>query len=419
MFRRSKVIIGFIFLLFTINLEGQSRNLQSIVIGDQAAGMGGAYTALFADPSANAYYNPAGFAFSESTSVSASVGVYKKFDLNYNANRDLLTASFNMNQGFFRAVPASTSATYRDFEWPFLSDVTVAMSILVPHYEEFSGDLVRGSDFVSRLNYRSESLWVGTSVSKRLDTHSSFGLSLFYTAHTTFVERSFRSESLVFYDYESRTVKANNMVMILGYQQEAIDKQSRWGVSWQLPGLKISGIGERDYFRLSGGALNQNPQRQIAAEYRVPSQISLGGAWQLSSTWLLAADIRQSFAVGQSDFISDSFQDHYDLLATLNASLGVTWNLHPQWEWRAGVFTDHSPHLKHKDLNQKSWQADAIDQFGFSSNLAYKKKNMEYTFGGYYVGGRGQAWMNGGVQYEPLSKVTHIFTMLVGVQYSQ
>lgn len=407
----------FFFIVFNFNtVFAQNRNLQSLVIGDQAAGMGGAYTSLFHDPSANAYYNPAGFAFSESTAVSASVGVYKKFDLQYNANRDFLTASFNMNQGFFRAIPASTSATYRDSELPFLADTTLAFSILVPQHEEFSGDVARGVDFVNRLSYRHESLWVGGSLAKKIDESSSLGISIFYTAHTSLVERSYRYEPTARYDFESRVNKANNAVVILGYQK-SLNDENRIGLSLLLPSLKIAGFGERDLFNINNGSMLQEPQRQLPSSYAVPAQLNLGVSRKMSSDWLLSFDIRLNQALSQVDFIDAEFGDDYSLKSITNFSLGSAYQVFPSWEWRFGVFTDYSPHSSGL-LSEGKGQADHIDQFGFSSNIAYRKKNLEYTFGGYYLGGAGHAWIRTPTQMERVDKITHIFTMLVGVQYS-
>lgn len=413
---RDYLWIFLIIILIAKSIFAQNRNLQSLVIGDQAAGMGGAYTSLFHDPAANAYYNPAGFAFSDSTAVSASVGVYKKFDLQYNANRDFLTASFNMNQGFFRAIPASTSATYRNTEWPFLKDATLALSILVPQHEEFSGDVVRGSSFVNRLNYRHESLWVGTSLAKKINATTSVGLSIFYTAHTSLVERSYRDEPSVRYDFESRTSKVNNAVVVLGYQSEINDK-NRIGISITLPSQKIAGFGERDLFSINSGVMQQEAQYQLSSMYSVPGQFNLGLSRYLSSNWLLSFDVRVNQALNQSDFINTQFADDYSLKQITNFSLGSAYQVLPGWEWRCGLFTDYSPHSSYLKSTNKG-QADHIDQVGFSSNLAYRKKNLEYTFGGYYVGGSGHAWIRTPTQMEQTAKTTHIFTMLVGVQYS-
>lgn len=394
----------------------QNRNLQSLVIGDQAAGMGGAYTSLFHDPSANAYYNPAGFAFSESTAVSASVGVYKKFDLQYNADRDFLTASFNMNQGFFRAIPASTSATYRDSEHPFLADATLAFSILVPQHEEFSGDVARGLDFVNRLSYRHESLWVGGSLAKKIDQNSSLGISIFYTAHTSLVERSYRYEPTARYDFESRVTKANNLVTIMGYQK-SLNEKNRFGLSLILPSLKIAGFGERDLFNINSGAMLQEQQQQLSSTYLVPGQINVGISSQLTDKWLLSFDLRVNQALAQMDFADADFADNYSINNITNFSIGSTYQILSNWDWRFGIFTDYSPHAAQL-ISVNQGQADHMNQFGFSSNLAYRKKNLEYTFGGYYVGGTGHAWIKTPSQMERVDKTTHIFTMLVGVQYS-
>ena len=47
----------------------------NMLVGNRAAGLGGAYTAISDDP-AGCFYNPAGIAFSPYTSLSASVNAF-------------------------------------------------------------------------------------------------------------------------------------------------------------------------------------------------------------------------------------------------------------------------------------------------------------------------------------------------------
>ncbi|MBN8538659.1 MAG: hypothetical protein J0M15_16540 [Deltaproteobacteria bacterium] len=81
--------------------EGAFSNYNSILLGDQSAGMGGAASAVVGDTSAAAFYNPATLARLNGASFSAAVGIYKKFDTVYGEEEDFTKAPLRLNQGFY------------------------------------------------------------------------------------------------------------------------------------------------------------------------------------------------------------------------------------------------------------------------------------------------------------------------------
>ena len=110
-------------------------NYNSVLIGDQAAGMGGAYTALFSDSAASPFYNPAGTIRISGHSISATATVFNKFDTTYGEDNNLITAGERVNRGFFRTIPSSFSSIYKWDKWAF------GLSIIVPDYDFFSGNI--------------------------------------------------------------------------------------------------------------------------------------------------------------------------------------------------------------------------------------------------------------------------------------
>lgn len=135
-------------------------NYNSILIGDQAAGMGGAYTALHNDASALAWYNPATLALLEGQSFSAAVGIYKKFDTQYGLAEDITKSALKVNQGFFRSLLSSTGSVvhYRDFLNEYLRDYTLALSIVKPEYENYTGYITPTADHKNTLSVTVKSL---------------------------------------------------------------------------------------------------------------------------------------------------------------------------------------------------------------------------------------------------------------------
>jgi len=130
-----KYFSGLLICLLAQPVSAAFSNYNSILIGDQAAGMGGAYTAMTDDASALAYYNPAGLAYLQGHSFSAAVGIYKKFDTSFGTEEDFTKAPLRINQGFFRAIPSSTGSVLRRENYTF------ALSIVVPDFDNYKGDL--------------------------------------------------------------------------------------------------------------------------------------------------------------------------------------------------------------------------------------------------------------------------------------
>lgn len=75
------MIPQFLTIIFTLfALVGMATvddfHYNSVIIGERASGMGGAYVAV-SDDTAGLYYNPAGIILAQSNSVSASVNTWR------------------------------------------------------------------------------------------------------------------------------------------------------------------------------------------------------------------------------------------------------------------------------------------------------------------------------------------------------
>lgn len=394
-------------------------NYNSILIGDQAAGMGGAATAMTEDASALPWYNPAGLAKLRGKSFSAAVGIYKKFDTRFQDDGDLTKASLRVNQGFFRALPSSTGSIVRPKEIPWLENWTLALSILVPEYETFKGDVFGEGQSVSTLNLTTESIWVGIAASKMVKADESMGITIYYTARSVSKSVSDRTyidptRSQIF--TEERNITQNGVVAILGWHK---DLSPKWklGISQRLPSLHVAGSAEVYQAMISDGALLEPVyERRLDTKTRIPAKTSVGVAYvdPGRSRWALDVNYYQGLSYG--DLESYDFAERIEHKPTVNVSLGYERSWTRFLKSRTGFFSNYSSHPD-PDPTLVKGQGDHVDQAGFSANLAFRSGRIEYTFGGYYTGGRGRSVQRVQQEYVVLPKVQNIFTMLVGTSY--
>lgn len=402
---------------------GSFKNENSLVVGDLSAGMGGAAVAVVGDSAGAPYYNPATLAFLDGQAFSAAVGIYKKFDMLYGKEEDLTQAPLRMNQGFFRSLPASTGSVIR---WEKLPDWTMAFSVVVPDYEQFKGDLRNDGQNISTLNYTDESLWVGGSLSRRISPSESMGLTVYYTARNftrTANDRTQVSANHSILYTNEKTLTENALVPTLGYYKLINDKWS-WGVSARLPAFKIQARATiyESLIDADGGlgTVTQTstniPER--AARVFIPAKLTMGVSWRPDPTLLLAADVslREGKSYGEVvDYDKSIYLRHQ---AIWNAAFGVEKQFVEWLRGRMGLYTNFSSQPNPEEGKGMIYE-DRVDMLGFSANFVFiAGQKISYTFGGYYVGGRGRSLQRINQLETVVPKTTHVFTMLVGTSFS-
>jgi len=380
--------------------------------------MGGAATALVGDTSSAAFYNPATLAQLEGSSFSAAVGIYKKFDTVYGKNEDITKAPLRVNQGFFRSLPASTGNMILYKEW------AVGMSIVVPDYDSFRGDINSTPTNTSTLSFVDESLWVGVAAAKKLENKSSVGITTYYTARNaqrTISDRSYPGGNDFRFFSSDKTQTENTIVFVLGYFSEINDRWS-WGISIRPPSFRIAGNGTyfENYTESVGGVTQTSSPiilTDLTSKSHIPAKFALGFFHQWNPQFKLTSDINIYEGYSFADVENDSAKIEYSHRSLVNFALGTEIALLSWLKFRAGVFTNFSAHPEPDSTLQKT-QPDRVDQMGFSANgVFFASKNMSYTFGGYFSGGRGHSMQRIDQKYEFISKNQNVFTMLVGSAY--
>lgn len=398
-------------------------NENSLLIGDRNAGMGGAAVAVDGDSAGAPYYNPALLADLEGSAFSAAVGIYKKFDVVYGQEEDFTKAPLRINQGFFRSLPASTSNVLR---WNKLPDWTLAFSVVVPDYEQYKGDLRSDATNVSTLTFTDESLWVGGAVARKISETESLGFTLYYTARNltkSVSDRSFPSNTKTQIFTQEKTVVENALVPILGYRDKVTDRLS-WGATVRFPAVKI--LGRATLFEsLTEVDSNATVPIQSTATHApeksarviIPGKITAGVSFQADDRLLLAADVSLREGITYNDLEDDQYASRIVHRSIWNAQLGAERTFADWFKVRMGVYSSMSSH-PNPDAGLNKFQEDHVDMLGFSANFVFvADRQISYTFGGYYVGGRGRSVQRIDQQFREIPKTSHIFTMLVGTSF--
>ena len=392
-------------------------NSNTILLGERAAGLGGAFTALAGDPSATPYYNPATSILQEGSSFSGAVSIYNKYETNIGQPGDFVNSPSRINRGFFRAVPASsgTILNYKDF--------AIGLSILKPDYDFYSGQVQGGTDTVTILNFVDESLWVGGTFSKKLSDLDSVGVSLYYTART--FQRSTNDRITTgggtgaTLTIEDKNLTTNNLVAIFGYHRQI---GAKWavGISYRAPSLQIAGEGT--YYRsttiTSPYSDTVTNQGSIRAVTNIPQRLAIGIAREVPFDHSIAVDVQMYAPLNYRDFPdfaagSDDLHYHF----TTNIAAGYEHYLRHWLSLRGGVFTNLTS-TDDVDATSSFRQPDHINMYGWSANVNIRThEQTSFTFGGYYTGGTGITNQLVGGQTRVTPKSQQIFTMLIGTGF--
>lgn len=394
-------------------------NYNSILIGDQAAGMGGAATAVVGDASAGAWYNPATLAAIKGQAFAASVGIYKKFDISFGSSDDVVNAALRANRGFFQPIPSSTGSVVRPKQIPFLNDWTLTLSILVPEYDTYAGDINNVNNNHSTLNLTDQSLWVGAAFSRAISASEFFGLTFFYTSRSmteSITDRTYRSGTDYEIYTEDRSIKQNALVAVAGYLKE-ISENWRWGLSIRFPSIQVAGQATYYQTRISNG-VNDAPVDfpDLSSKSHIPPKLGLGFSYSGFKDWLWALDVSVYGYEQYNDIEEPTVAQQLEHRVTTNVSVGAEYHWTDWFKLRGGIFSNLSAHPD-PDPAKVHGQGDHVDQLGFSANAAFKSGPIEYTFGGYYAGGKGRSVQRYDSSFNVVDKTQNVFTMLVGTSY--
>ncbi|MFK8138795.1 MAG: OmpP1/FadL family transporter [Bdellovibrionales bacterium] len=402
--------------IFTSSGFAAYSNYSSVMIGDRAAGMGGAFTALTGDPSAVVYYNPATIAQMKGHSLSASANVYHKYDSAYGEDASSSDATERVNQGAFRSIPSASGSILSYGHFAF------GLSIIVPDNNYYIGQINNENDNISTLNLSDQSLWVGVGFGKNLTPNTAWGVSFYYTSldaqYTSNDQSQINAGADTKLFNEERVYTNNALVTTLGGYHKFNDKWSI-GLSYRGPSIEIAGQGSYFSTELDTSISNsatQTYEKSVQTDQKISSRIALGVSYTDLDKYTFAADVTHHAGGSHSDFEDASFARTTTYRPVTNLHLGAEKIINKYVKIRAGVFTNFSAHPEVSDST--SYEADSVDMWGFSLNAGiFTTEKNSFTFGGYYTGGDGfsKQTIDGSFQKVAVSK--EIFSMLISSAY--
>lgn len=390
------------FCLLSSEVMADEYHYNNILVGERAAGMGGAYTAVSDDPS-GLYYNPAGIAFAPGRSFSASVNAYHYSRKEYKdvlggngwerVSSNLLPNYFGIIQplgngkiGFSYAVPDSRlenqAQTFNNIPG---TDPDTKLPLTIKRY------VINMNDSDYTYNF-------GPSYAIKLKDNLSIGT----TIYIHYRDRVFISNQLLNVD-DGRYQWTNTYVSLTEWGVRPI-----LGLMWT-PAEKVSlGLTLSKNYIFNTDKRLQTTSRDLndgaaAPNYNVwestsnrnaPLTTTLGIAWFPSESLLFSADISYyddvSYTLKSKNTATGAASTEFiSREKTFNMAIGTEYYPADNLALRGGVFTNmaNTPKL----TKGKADQSEHIDMAGVSASASLFSRTSSLTLGGSYSYGAGQA----------------------------
>jgi len=358
---------------------------QTYIVGDRAAGMGGAVVSI-ADSVDACYYNPAGLTLAKANTISLSANLYG-FQL-YHVDNGLFPGE-DVRGDSFVTIPSTMGGI-----WKYGPDLSLAFSALVPDRSSFNEIVAYdNSQHLYQLNVDDQTLWVGPSAAYQLTPSLSLGASLFG------VYRSYNEYLSLFYedfdDSYARGRKFNDVALaaILGMQYRP---GADWsiGLTFQPPTGHIYDNGKTMEHILGRNVVSNNfyYTEDVNTDNQLPTKIALGIGRQVQGDYAFGLDLTYhlptSYNLQQWQSISQEQQYARVVRApVLDLNLGGEYYIQKTYPVRAGFYTGFSS-VSQVDVNDNYASAN-VDTYGLTLSVGREVKNVAFNVGINYIFGRG------------------------------
>lgn len=385
-----------IIVLFYLNSAlADDYHYREILVGERAAGLGGAFVALSDDPS-GIWYNPAGILFSNENYFSLSANAYVTTTEVYKkavANGDYSYKSGGLVPSFF-----GFTQNFGKYKWGFA--LVVPNSDLIDQEDLITIDTSTTSRpyYFKRKFFRQNNITsAGVAFAGEFIRNFSIGLSLFGSYHIDkFIDNQiikYRADSTgnEMYFFEDRT-----------YSKTVISLTPKLGIQW-MP-KKFVSLGatvskdliasarsnfSRYYSDVNTDGTPKTPTNGIdltestiesSTGDPAPITFALGAAYFPNSSFLITTDFYY--------YLSDSTKADFTTINTWNLSFGSEYYLSDKSALRAGFFTNNANTF---DVQEgKTSQSPHVDMYGVTLSYSLLSPGSSFTVGTIYSMGKGK-----------------------------
>lgn len=372
-----RIALGSAILLCATAAGADDTRYNNILIGDRAAGMGGAYTAVSDDPS-GMFYNPAGIVYSSGSNINGSMNAFHRTQTRYKNvldGRDWTRESQILTPNFVGYTQPFAGGTL-GLSWAVID------AVLEDQEQDFQSLTVAGvgvDRYIININNQDTTYNLGPSFAYKLRENLSIGLTLY--GHYRTAEQVWNEQ--IYFSGGSRAWKnvylektEYGIKPVLGAMWSPMERLSV-GLSVR-KGWLLSADAKRQYtLKTAATATVPEPEQQTSDFKRdLPLQVNAGAALFANERWLISGDFSYVSAVD-------------DLRWITNFALGSEYYVTSKWAVRVGVFSNVSA-TPEVEAGQEG-QDEHVDLYGFSASLTHFTHNSAVTFGFAYSQGTGEA----------------------------
>lgn len=367
------------FLILT-PVHADEYHYNNILVGDRAAGMGGAYTAI-SDDSAGLYYNPAGIVFSMGGSLSASANAYHITNTRYKGvigGNDWKRKSSALLPNYFGIIQSLGKGKV-GFSY------TVTDSILEDQDELYS-NVAGYTKYILNFNKNDNIYNFGPSYALELKKGFSIGVTLYghYRESQWILNQIYRLAATGEYKWFNRYYQTNEMGIrpVIGLMWIPAEKFSI-GLAMSRTMILNSNTRDQQITKLPTDDAKTVSRVDETYDYlRVfPLTAAVGLAYFASDSLLFSGDF------SYYDKTTDPFFGNRE--GTWNAALGTEYYITERWGLRAGIFTNraNTSEINTGDIDK----FDHVDIYGGSISITHFSRQSSLTFGANYGFGSGKA----------------------------
>ncbi|MDO9005028.1 MAG: outer membrane protein transport protein [Aquabacterium sp.] len=393
---RGKILLGLSLLCCGEIATADEFHYNNMLIGDRAAGMGGAYTAV-SDDATGMYYNPAGIVFVGDRNFSASVNAF------YSQTKEFENVIGNQS---FERNSSALLANYFGIVKP-LGKYKIGFSYAVPdavsenQNQEFTNNVVDNySRQIINLSNRDSTYNVGPTVAAEINDDLSVGLTLYVHQRDVqivlnqFVERmDTGSGTSTGWTNKYFRMNETGIKPIIGVSWSPVEKVSLGFALSKTFIMSSSATGQETCWDsvTNGCTSSTAPPTTVRTpvilnfteKREYPTHLAIGAAYFASKDLLISADWSYNTAVEDPIFV--------DKVATYNFALGTEYYMTRKWAVRAGVFTNmaNTPDIQAGVTNIE----EQINLYGASLSLTNFSGSSSVTVGGSVNYGTGKAQM--------------------------